>query len=651
MLKKEISAALFLCVIGFWPVHAVAGVPDWLKSTAQQPAKKYADDVDAVTLLDEQETTVNDNGEMVFHERVAYRILRPDGRGVSTLRLQYDDETKVRNLHGWSITAKGQEYEAKEKDSLERSVSSYDVYSDVKEKILAVPGADVGTVVGFEFERRQRPNIFQDRWYFQDMIPVERARFTLRLPASWEFKASWVNHAEQPPATMNGTYVWELTDIPRIEREVQEPPYRALAGHMTVNFFSERNKGQTFKSWNELGQWYGQLTAGVRDPVPALQQKVQELAPASLPMLDRIRALARFAQRDVRYAAIEVGIGGYRPHPAGEVFTHRYGDCKDKANVLSTMLAQIGVKSFYMPIHNQPGIFTEKSPPDMGFNHVILAIQLPEGSFDKPLPAVYEHPKLGHLLIFDPTEELVPFGQLPYYEQDSYSLLVTDNGGELIHLPASRPELNGVKRIAKMKLLADGTLQGDVEEVRSGYHAMMARAYLKDQTQQNRKKILEHLLGRVISNFQVDSFSIDNADDIDKDLVLRYKFTAEHYAKNAGPLLLVRPRVVGEKGGYMDSTKPRHYAYELEAPFLDSDNIEISLPEGFKVDELPDPAKASFEFGEYTSKIEAADAVLRYSRQYKMRGSIVPLDRMDQLKKLFAAISTDEQKVAVLTRK
>src|SRR5258707_2297996 len=104
-------------------------------------------------------------------------------------------------------------------------------------------------------------------------------------------------------------------------------------------------------------------------------QKVQERAPAGLPLLDRVRALARFAQKDVRYAAIEIGIGGLRPHQASETFTHRYGDCKDKANLVSAMLAQIGVKSYLMPLHGGRGIFTGKSPPDNRFNHLIIAIQ------------------------------------------------------------------------------------------------------------------------------------------------------------------------------------------------------------------------------------------------------------------------------------
>jgi hypothetical protein len=650
MLRKATSVIPFLFLMSLLPNTATAGVPDWLRSLAQQPVKTYVDDANAVVLLDDQETTVRDNGEIVTHERIAYRILRPEGKSYAGHRVNFDSETKINSFRGWSITAKGQEYEAKEKDAFERSLGDQQEFSETKEKIMVLPGADVGTVVGFEYEQKRRPYVFQDYWYFQDTIPVEKSRYTLRVPSKWEYRADWLNHAEQKPAEQNGAFAWEVSNVPRIEHEFHEPDFRALAGHMIVTLFSEKATHRNSESWNDLGIWYSQLTAGVRDPSPALQAKVQELAPASLPMFERIRALTLFAQRDVRYYAIEIGIGGYRPHPAGEIFSHRYGDCKDKATVLSSMLSQIGVKSYYMVIHATRGIFTEKTPPNSHFNHMILVIQMPEASFSKRLPAMFEHPKLGHLLIFDPTNDLVPIGQLPPYEQDSFGLLVTDTGGELIHLPVTTPDLNAIHRNAKLTLLPDGTLQGEIEEVRSGYMAMNGREYLQHQTQNDRKKMLEHFWGPNLGGFQIDSFNLENENDIDKDLILRYKFTASHYAKAAGPLLLVRPRVVGEMAGAFDVSKPRHYAYDFAAPFLRSDNVEITLPDGYSVDELPEPAKAIFPFAEYTSKAEKEGNVLKYSRQYRMQTTQVPLGNIEQLRKLFGQIGIDEKNMAVLKK-
>ena len=480
---------------------------------------------------------------------------------------------------------------------------------------------------------------------------MERSRYQLRLASGWRFKSEWSNHAEEKPAEENGALQWQINDIPRIENEPRRPPYGGLAGAAVFTFFNEKMPSRSYKNWSDLGIWYTQLAAKVRDASPALVQKVQELAPANLTLMQRVKALAGFAQHDVRYVAIEIGVGGYQPHPAADIFTRRYGDCKDKATVLSSMLAQIGVKSYYIIVNDTRGVVTKDSPATPGgFNHVILAIALPEASYPKPLPAMFEHHTLGHLLIFDPTNDVVPFGQIPYYEQDNYGLLVGEQGGELIHMPLAPPEANGIVRNAKLKLLPDGGLQGDIEERYTGFYAMLFRGGLQHETENDRKKIIERLLANSLGNFQLDKYELVNPNDIDQDLVIKFTFSAAHYAKNAGSMLLVRPRVVGELAGRWDANKPRHYAYEFPGPFLARDTVEISLPEGFKVDELPDPARVSLPFAEYVSKTESEGGVLKYTREYKQMATEVSLEHTDELKKFFGQINLDEKNMAVLKK-
>lgn len=651
MLKKAISAAFFFALFSFSNGFARAEVPEWLRSLSRQPAKTYADDVNAVILLDDNVTTVKENGDTVRHGRLAWRILRPEGRErFSYYSIGYNANSKVNYLRGWSITAKGQEYESKSGDTMERNATSFEVYSDAKEKALRVLGADVGTVVGFEFEESEHPMVFQDAWGFQGGEPVERSRYELHLASGWRYKADWMNHKEQKPIEENGALNWQVTDVPRIENEPRRPPATRLAAGVVFTFFNDKITSKTYRNWSEFGTWYTQLSSNVRDASPALSQKVQELAPTSLPLLQRIKALAGFAQHDVRYVAIYLKLGGWRPHNATDIFNHRYGDCKDKATVLSSMLAQIGVKSYYILVNDTRGVVTKDVPPSLWFNHMILAIALPEASYSTPLPALFEHPKLGHLLIFDPTNDVVPFGQIPYYEQDSYGLLVGEEGGELIHLPLSAPEANGVIRNAKLKLLPDGALQGEIEERYAGFNAMLGREFLQHASENDRKKIMERLVASSLGNFQLDKYELVNANDIDQDLIIKFNFSAAHYAKNAGSMLLVRPRVLGELAGPWDANKPRHYAYEFRGPFLDRDTVEISLPEGFKVDELPDPAKVAFPFAEYVSKTESGEGILKYTREYKQTATQVSMDQMDQLKKFFGQINLDEKNMAVLKK-
>src|SRR5262249_4185671 len=140
---------------------------------------------------------------------------------------------------------------------------------------------------------------------------------------------------------------------------------------------------------------------------------------------------------------------------------------------------QIGVESHYVIINTERGAVSANTPPNLGFNHAILAIVLPSGVDTASLTARTKHPKLGNILFFDPASALVPFGQLPGALQANYGMLVTKEGGELVQLPLSSTETNGVQRTAKLQLDDNGMLHGDVVERWSGDAAAAWRYELR----------------------------------------------------------------------------------------------------------------------------------------------------------------------------
>jgi hypothetical protein len=410
-------------------------------------------------------------------------------------------------------------------------------------------------------------------------------------------------------------------------------------------------QGKTFANWRDMGMWYVDLTRGRRDASPEIRQKAEALTVSATTPLAKMRALASFVQRDIRYVAIELGIGGYQPHPAVDVFTHRYGDCKDKATLLASMLKEIGIESYYVVINSERGAVTQEMPAHMGgFDHAILAIQLPVGVEDASLVAVMQHAKLGRLLFFDPTDDLTAFGHLSGPLQANYGLLVTPEGGELVELPQLAASLNGIVRTAKLTLSPTGTLAGEFKEVRVGDRASAQRYALKSVTKDaDRIKPVETLLARSLSSYRLTKASIMNLDHTEQPFEFDYSVVSDNYAKGAGNLLLVRPRVVGVKSSDLLETKePRQYPVMFDGPSRDMDVFDITMPAGYEVDDLPQPVSADFGFASYHSKVEVSGNVLRYSRTFEVKEPSVPLAKMEDLKKLYRIIANDERNTAVL---
>ena len=363
-----------------------------------------------------------------------------------------------------------------------------------------------------------------------------------------------------------------------------------------------------------------------------------------------MQAIAGFVQHDIRYVAIELGIGGWQPHAAPDVFSHRYGDCKDKATLMRAMLREMGVDSYQVVINAQRGVITREMPVHNGFNHVILAIKLPDGMNDPSLVAVTQDPKLGRILFFDPTRELTPFGQIGGYLQANYGLLVMPEGGELVELPQQPSAMNGIERVGKLTLDANGMLKGDVTEVRLGDRAWLERGSLRAVTKDtDRIKPIESLLAGSLTNFQIVHASVANLQQTDQPFGFNYTFEAQNYARSAGNLLLVRPRVLGSKSsGVLETKEPRKFPLEFDGPVRDTDSFEIALPPGYEVDELPPPMDVEYSFGSYHSKTEATGQMLHYTRSMEIKELSVPVNKMDELKKFYRMIASDERNTAVL---
>ena len=631
-------------------------VPAWMSSQAQAVLPLFDDDTPAVLLYSETVLTVKGVGKIERLERRVFKILRREGESFGTVRVGFDSSNPVKEIRGWSMPAQGKAYEVGAREAIESGLSGIEggeLITDARNKLLRIPAATVGSLIGYEFTQEQRPYVLADEWGFQDTVPVQEARYSLYLPEGWSYKAFWLNHPEeQATAVGRGGLQWTVTRVRPIALEMQMPPWRGIAAKMSLSLLPPDGQRAGFRSWREVGAWYLDLTRGRRDASPEIRQKVQELT-ASLPApWQKVQALASFVQKDIRYVAIELGIGGIQPHPAAEVFAHRYGDCKDKVTLLSSMLKEIGVDSHYVIVNTRRGSVTETTPPNLGFNHAIVAIQLPEGTGASALPALTTHSKLGKLLYFDPTQTLIPFGRLPGGLQAGYGMLVTPEGGELQKLPQSAPEANGVQRTAKLTLDEKGTLRGEVVELWSGDMAALQREALRAATQEtDHIKPVESTLSHSLGAFQILSSTVGNAASTDQPLERRYTFESERYSKAAGDLLLVRPRVLGKlSSGLLETDKPRRHPIEFDGLELNTDVFEIALPAGYVADDIPPPVNQDAGFAAYRSKAEVTGGVLRYTRTFEIKELTVPVDKAYRLKALYRTIVNDERMSVVLKR-
>jgi hypothetical protein len=632
-------------------------VPDWVSIAAAQTIPAYPPETRAVMLLDNDTYTVAADGRAVEHVRRVVKILRPQGRDQSMIRVPFDNETKILSMNVWSIGADGHQYQMKSSEFSDIGYPDWGIaYQDDKVRVAQAPGGDPGAVIAYEYEQRTRPFLTEKTWFFQDDIPRLSQSFTLELPAGYTYGTVWANH--EPVAAENtehGSLRWEMNETPGIDlaRVAMHPADEALEGRMTIHYAGPGLKVATEGTWKSVGEWYSQLSNDRLTASPEIVRKAEELTAGKTDFFDKAEAIAEFMQKEVRYVAIEIGIGGYQPHAAADVFRNRYGDCKDKATLTSALLSAVGIHSALLVVDIDRGVVVE-SAPSLVADHAITAIEIPAGYNSPRLRSVVTAKTGRRYLIFDPTWDKTPFGQLEHDLQGSYGLLSEGAESEVIRLPVLDPAWNTVHRSAEFHLSADGTLNGTVTEKRFGDLAEERRELYTAEDAKEQKEYLDHALGRDLTAFTASDVKVENADSREKDLSLTYLLAADHYAKAMGSLLMVRPRVLGDLAFGEQVLNPerkvRKVPIDLDQTMQVKDDYSIELPAGYVVDELPDPVNLDLGFAAYQSAVEVKGNTLEYTRTYTVRQVTLPADRFADLQKLARTIGADEESLAVLKK-
>lgn len=163
-------------------------------------------------------------------------------------------------------------------------------------------------------------------------------------------------------------YTWDLRDTEAVLVEPRTPvwyrPYPAV-------------QVSDFASWAEVAEW-GRDLFRVDAPIPGeLARVVEEIRATHPDDRGRLEGALRFVQDEIRYLAVDIGQNSHRPYPPSVVIGRRYGDCKDKALVLITMLEELGLEAHPALVSTTYGEHVADFHPTADvFDHAIVQVRI-----------------------------------------------------------------------------------------------------------------------------------------------------------------------------------------------------------------------------------------------------------------------------------
>lgn len=633
-----------------------AGFPPWVKEALTRAPESSQYDV--VWLHEERIVRPEPAGGVTVTRRLAGKVFKPSGLvALGAWALYFNKGDEVRTLEAWTLRSDGTGRRADPKDDVIESpaVEGELAFSDRRVRVITAQGADVGAVVAFEDVTVEQLDVGARSFTFGDgERPTLYSRFELQSPRDWDWEITPLRgEALEVERTVAGQ-AYVARDLQPPQREPRRPAVSRILPRVWARWRSPDGE-RGFEDWNAVGLWAREMSEAVMEEPGEAALLAERFKPGSpeelLPALERA---FEFAARDVRYVAIDVGLGigaGYRAASPATVCDKRYGDCKDKAFLMRALASPWGLETFQVLVRTRElGPLEESAPSPGQFNHCIAAVRLPEG-VGEDLWTTLEVEGIGRVVLLDSTARESSPWCLPWGDQGTTGLLVHAGGGTLVTLPVQPPRAGAVLREIDVEVDGEGNLlRADLVESWSGSSASAVRGYYSGLSdEQHRATVLEDLQDRFPSTTVAD-YRIEGLDEICRPVVESTALEGGRLGKRVGDLLILEPGQTGY--GLLRGTlpkPPRRWPFSLGRPRREEIRVTVRIPEGWTAEELPEAQEVESAYLRARADWTVEDGRLIFRREMSLLAVEVPVEDYPAFREdLLRARAADRQAVVLV---
>jgi hypothetical protein len=373
------------------------------------------------------------------------------------------------------------------------------------------------------------------------------------------------------------TYKWQTDTVDIYESEPSSPNRAYFVPHFIsrINYYLD-NKSQKVKvleSVKDLYSWYETLIDQVKcDNKEELQSIVDEIILAEDTELEKVKKVFQWVQGNVKYIAIEDGLGGFIPRDPSLVLSRRYGDCKDMSTLIVELLEIQNINAYQVWIGTTDIPYTyEKIPSPVVDNHMIAAY------YDK---------QSDKYIFLDATDDQLIFGYPSSFIQGKEALINVEDGFEIVEVPILSAEKTAMIDSAKVsiendKLVGNGKLQ------LTGYYAVDFKHLLKRANTKKRKKSqVESITKKGSNKYRLDSYNIDLQEN---EVTYNYEFTVPSYINRTKDEIYVNMSL-DLFLDFFDSYEEEDRKTGVTKQYATQTNYvyTLKIPEGYKVDYVPE---------------------------------------------------------------
>lgn len=474
-------------------------------------------------------------------------------------------------------------------------------HDDVNEKVFSYSDLTIGAKKVLHYKQEYTEAQLLDGFFFASSIFCNVSELTITVDNEVDLGYKLFNtdnydiQYKGEQVKNRKVYTWKRSDAEKFKMEDNIYSARYYIPHILYHIKSFETKGEqvnVLSNIDDLHKYYTRFLKDLNvDDNPALKQLADSIVGPSTDETEKIKKIYYWVKDNIRYIAFEDGFGGFIPRDATEVCDKRFGDCKDMANLLVSMIRSVGIKNVY---HTW-----------IGSNSLPYTYEdIPSTSVDNHMIATYI--KDGKYIFLDATSKYTPWGMPSEFIQNKEAMIhIAPNEYKIVKVPVVMPSENPYLSTVNIRIEGD-SIQGSGSISTYGYYKDYMLEMLSDYSGEKRMKEIKPYLEVGNNKFYLKDYNEQNANDRDKNYVVNFNFSLNNYG------------IKVDDKKYINLFLEKYYAtakidtsrqYDMCYRYMDERTYKVTLaiPEGYVISYLPKNSSMENELFKFTSQFVTED--------------------------------------------